>query len=242
MSLQINPQTDAVDPNELTYLISNHLLREMQAHFTSNEVKRVNVDVSPTVSQAKQKQDSGLAFSSDNDTPTHNDFAVSGDVFFVDSEGFEEVTDMREVGTAYLGQYEVDVLVEESFTGESGNEFLRCLQNAEDDALQNTNGISVTESDSSRDEEIIDNYLGSSYRSTDGDPIISQRLYVLASMFGVGFLLVALYVFKTRQVKKIDQENEIDAIENVSSGITKSLVSSTNIFQQLLCCILFRLM
>jgi len=63
--------------------------------------------------------------------------------------------------------------------------------------------------------EAFDNYLGSPDHLIDEDPIISNRLYVLAIMFGVGFMLAALYIFKTRRRRITDEANEAEGVHNI---------------------------
>eukprot|EP00579_Thalassiosira_antarctica_P014454 CAMPEP_0201945044 /NCGR_PEP_ID=MMETSP0903-20130614/53702_1 /ASSEMBLY_ACC=CAM_ASM_000552 /TAXON_ID=420261 /ORGANISM="Thalassiosira antarctica, Strain CCMP982" /LENGTH=1013 /DNA_ID=CAMNT_0048488103 /DNA_START=143 /DNA_END=3185 /DNA_ORIENTATION=+ len=194
LSLQTAPQTNAVDTNELTYLVSNHLLEEMQANFTSTEVTRVNVDISLTSSQLRRLEEDGLEFASDNAASKEHDFTVSGKAYFVGS--FIPTTD------------ELDVVIQESFEEESGNEFVHSLQNAEDAGLQSTRSFSVSESANSEDP-----FVASYLTSNDEDPIVSDHLYVLAIVFGVGFVLVAMYVFKTRRGKRIELENAKNDLE-----------------------------
>ena len=176
----------------------------MQANFTSTEVTRVNVDISPISSQRRRLKEVGLAFASDNAASKEHDFAVSGKAYFVGS--FIPTTD------------ELNLVVGESFVGESGDEFVNSLQNAEDAGLQSTRSFSVSEPTISRDNETIaENYLGSTDRSNDEDPIVGDRLYVLGIVFGVGFVLLAMYVFKTRRGRRIEREDEMDDVDDVSA-------------------------
>ena len=59
------------------------------------------------------------------------------------------------------------------------------------------------------DEEIQESYLTS---PEGNDPIVSDRLYVLAIVFGVGLLLVAIYVFKARRGRRIEREKERNSV------------------------------
>lgn len=199
MSLETSPETTSVDNNELTSLVSDHLMKEMQANFTNAEVTRVNADVSPISPQAEPLQQEGLAFFSDKPVSTQTEFVVSGKVFFS--------------GSSMPTTEELDDVTQKSFTGDSGYEFLASLQNAEDAGLQSTSSISVSESGVSQEGgELFENFLG----SRDGgsaveDPLVGQPFKVLIVVFTVGFVLVAMYVFKTRRGRMIEQEDEMNA-------------------------------
>merc|ERR1712194_312531 len=99
----------------------------------------------------------------------------------------------------------------------SGGKLLSSLQNAEDAGLKQTTGILVSEPSTGVEYrgEAFDNYLGSPDHLIDEDPIISNRLYVLAIMFGVGFMLAALYIFKTRRRRITDEANEAEGVNNI---------------------------
>lgn len=194
MSLQSDPGVDTIDTNELTYLTSDHLLNEIQSNFSSSGVTRVNIDVSPITSQLRHLQD-GLAFSLNSSAFEEHKFSVSGNVYF-SSSSMPTTEDLDEV-------------IQKSFEEKSGDMFVHALQNAEDPGLQLTRSVFVSEPDR-QEREIIGNYLPPTNDNPSGeDPLVGSPLYVFGIVFGVGFLLVAMYVFKTRW-KKLEVENETD--------------------------------
>jgi len=196
MSLQTSPQTDSVDSDEITYLVSIHLLRKMQATLTSSEVTRVDVDVSPIPSQ--RRLEDGLAFASDNYLSKEHEFTVNGTAYLA--------------GPVVPTTEELTQEVFEVFEGESGDEFFHSLQNAEDAGLQSTRSFSVSEPDNSSQDGVPDaNYLPA---PGEENPVVTDKMYLIGIVFVVGFALVALYVFKTRRVKKIQRESE----ENIDDG------------------------
>jgi len=198
MTLQTAPQTETVDVDELSYLISSHLLTEMQTKFTDAEVTNVYVNVSSVSDQRRQIQQTGLVFASDVAKPKEHDFQVSGEAHFAGSSPTLE---------------NLDSVTKESFEGVNGNMFVRSLQNAEDSRLQSTRSVSVEKTNepaNSEKGEISESYLP----SVTEDPIVGDPLYVLGIVFGVGFILVAMYVMKTRRGRKIELENEMNAAED----------------------------
>ncbi|KAL7530655.1 hypothetical protein ACHAXR_007826 [Thalassiosira sp. AJA248-18] len=220
LSLQTAPQTNAIDTDELTSIASSHLLKETQTNFANTEVTRVNVNISSIPSRRRRRLQAGLAFSSDNGVSKEHEFAVSGQAYFADSS--MPTTD------------ELDAVAQESFEGESGDEFIYSLQNAEDSGLQSTRSISV-DLPSESNGEIFASHLGTSDEGvTDGDPIVGQPLYVLGVVFGVGFLLVAMYVFKTRRgrINQLDG-NAVDEV-SVFQSYCASDIFTRHLFSQLL--------
>mmetsp|Transcript_12887 Transcript_12887/g.27980 ORF Transcript_12887/g.27980 Transcript_12887/m.27980 type:complete len:401 (-) Transcript_12887:1869-3071(-) len=80
LSLQTSPLTNTVDSDELGYLVSSHLLKEMQARFTSVEATKVDVDLS--LISSRRLQQTGLVFLGDMADPKEHAFAVNGKTYF----------------------------------------------------------------------------------------------------------------------------------------------------------------
>jgi len=205
LSLQTSPLTNTVDSDELGYLVSSHLLKEMQARFTSVEATKVDVDLS--LISSRRLQQTGLVFLGDMADPKEHAFAVNGKTYFE--------------GSTVPTLETIDIVTQESF----GDEFVRSLQFAEDAGLQSTSSVSVdmsSEPASMEENKMVESYLGSNH----DDPIVSSKLYFLAIFFGVGFLLVAMYVMKTQRARKIELENERtavldDIIDEESQSVTE---------------------
>lgn len=200
LTLHTDLATNSLDSNELSFLVSDHLLREMEAGMTSADVTRVSVTVSPmSYLRGRQRQLS----SAESETKDFH-FVVSGNAYFA--------------GAVIPTTETLDDVSQESFEDESGSEFLRSLQNAEDAGLRSTKAIST---DMTRIEEgqIVDNYLGAT--TNEDDPLFGGKFYIMSLVFGIGFLLVALYIFKTRRVKSL-RENNDDFIDEVSEAFHES--------------------
>jgi len=195
MTLQTAPETSTVDTDELSYLLSRHLLKEMQTKDTSAEVTRVNVDIAADISSA-HSQSRNLQVAFGHIPSKDHAFAISGEAYFAGSLTEDLVS-----------------MIQESFEGDSEDEFVRSLQNAEDAGLQSTKSILVhISSETVIVEErgkMIENRLGSINGTPEGDPIVSNKLYVLAIVFSVGFALVAMYVFKTRRGRINREETNV---------------------------------
>ena len=204
MTLQTAPQTEEVDTNELSFLISDHLLEEIKAAFPDADVTGVDVDVSPISNRrSRVLQQTGLVFAADIAEPKQHDLEVSGDVYF-------EGTSVPTLGT-------LDIMAQDSFEGEKGDNFIRSLQYAEDAGLQSARSVSVDTLDDEPVEMESVELLESRLPTVMDDPIAGEPLYVLVIVFGVGFILVAMYVVKTRRGRRLELENELNVMEEVVS-------------------------
>ena len=207
MSVEISPftltletESDTVDANELAYLVNAHLLEEMQSELSSVETTSVDVTVTPIADD----EIPGLMFAGDN----MREFEVTGTASFT--------------GSAVPTSETLNEVIQESFEGSSGEEFVSDLQNAEDEGLQSTQTIStdITTSEtisSEKEEEATSEDMGveiveSNLNVVSDDPVASKELWMIVLVFAVGLLLVALYVVKTRRGRKME-ENEVNAGE-----------------------------
>ena len=105
-------------------------------------------------------------------------------------------------------------MTRESFTGGSGEEFVRSLQNANDDGLESIRSVSVVKSSSSEDEskDVVMSQL-----VEQDDPVTTRRTtsspwYMLCIVFSVGLLLVAMHVMKTYFGAK-SSDDEVSSIQ-----------------------------
>ena len=152
-----------IDSDELELIVSNHVLKEIQSELSSLEVTRVSVSVS---------------------------FATS----------FDDESVYKVIGNTYMAGHEMylptsetlDTVVQESFVGEKGDEFLQSLQNAEDTGLQSTGWVRTSQIE---DEEIDQNEL---IMIDNDDPLAESELWIIGIVFGACFMLVSLYILKTR--------------------------------------------
>ena len=217
-TLTLEAESDTVDANELAYLVNAHLLEEMQSELSSTETSSVDVTVTPL----SVDEIPGLMFVGDN----MREFEVTGTASFT--------------GSAKPTSETLNEVIQESFEGSSGEEFVSDLQNAEDEGLQSTQTIStdITTSEtisSEKEEEVATSedmgveFVESNLDVVSDDPVASKELWMIVLVFAVGLLLVALYVVKTRRGRKMEQ-NEVNAVE-VS-------VESYNCYHFLHCCLM----
>ena len=183
LKLVTGPQTSSVDTDELNAIMASHLQKEIQSSFSDSDVAGVDLDVSAVTRRLRRRQllQDGLGFASDNGVREH-DFEVYGTAHF----GTSSIPTADDLSAA----------TQRSFEGDGGNEFANLLQNAEDAGLKSTRSISAATSDVP-DGDISENFLGV---STD-DPVAGQPMYIFGIVFGVGLLLVALYVYTTRKAR-----------------------------------------
>lgn len=171
ISLIADPQTQAVDINELTLFVLNHLLTAMKDERLSIEGSSSYVLVSPVPKNHEQPQG------------THQGFIFTGLFYFSG--------DPDSVPTVAL----LDTVAQRAFAGENGKQFVHTLQNAEDVGLQSTRSVSAVASSESN--EVEDVVVESTLNSADANPIAINRWYVLAIVFGIGLLLIAMKVAKS---------------------------------------------
>lgn len=171
ISLITDPRTQAVDINELTLLVLNHLLKEMMDELLPIEGSSSYVLVSPVPEKLEQPQE------------THQGFIFTGLFYFSG--------DPDSVPTVAM----LDTVARQAFAGENSKQFVHTLQNAEDVGLQSTRSVSAVASSESN--EVEDVVVESTLNSADADPIAINSWYVLAIVFGIGLLLIAMKVAKS---------------------------------------------
>ena len=210
LTLETDSQANTVDTTELSYLVSQHLLKEMQVQLPSVDTTNVDATVTSIANTKRGRYlQSGLMFLTDKAAaPEEYEFEVTGEAYF--AEGSEVPTSES-----------LETVTQESFVGASGSEFVNSLQNAEDTGLQSTRSISVDMSDEDDSAQkssggtegtIMESYLGAT--SKNDDPLTGYPLYVLVVVFSVGLMLVGLYVVKTRKGRRLALENEMNAADS----------------------------
>ena len=193
LSLQTAPGTNTVDTLELKDLVSIHLLETMEAALKSFETTKLDMNVTSISGQPSRRlQPSGLIFASDNTTTNTLDFTLSGIAYFS--------------GSSVPSVKALDSVTLESFSGKSGDEFVHSLQNAEDAGLRSTRSV---DAEISNNEEV--NIVNQLTQAEDDDEVGNKRLSLLAIVFGVGLLLVAMHVMKSRRARKVELENRENA-------------------------------
>ncbi|KAL7544973.1 hypothetical protein ACHAWF_008342 [Thalassiosira exigua] len=183
LRLLTNPVTDSIDKDELSSILSAHLLNEMQSTFTSAEVRRIKVAMEPW-GRSRMRQlnhrvrllRKELESDSEDVQGTVHQFTVSGSAYLA--------------GSSLPATKEVDAVIFASFDGVSGQELMHSLEKANDGGLQSVWSISVSEPTNNDGGDM--NYLVS-YDEVDQR---SKPMYIFGILFGVGFLLVAIYFLK----------------------------------------------
>ncbi|KAL9181127.1 hypothetical protein ACHAXT_009932 [Thalassiosira profunda] len=191
-TLSLQTTSEEVDDSELTSLVSSHVLEAAKESFGEATVSSVDVDVTPISSEPVRRLQEGLNF-----LLTSHEFEVSGTTYFAD-------------GAVAPTADELDAAVQGSFEGDAGDSFVASLKSVEDPGLQSTTSISVSEEPTTSDSlEVVSSKLGAN--SVEDDSLVGTPLYVLGIVFGVGALLVAMYVFNTRG-KKNERQNEMNSV------------------------------
>jgi hypothetical protein len=182
--LTTDPQTKSIDADELGFFILNHLLKEMEEKFPSNDGSSSYILVSPVLDKLRHLQEVA-----DDGSIIANEFGFvfSGVLSFSgDSAPSAEVLDNS---------------TRESFAGESGDAFVRSLQDASDAGLKSTRSVSVVaSSEGSKEVDSLQNELKSS--TSDDDLYATKRWNILTIVFSVGLVLIAMHVMKTRRDRK----------------------------------------
>lgn len=203
LSIQTHPGTYNVDTRELKDLVSIHLLETMEAALISFEVTKVDFNITQLSGQpSRHLQPSGLIFASDSNTTNVFNFILNGVVYFI--------------GSSVPTVKALDMVILESFAGKSGDEFVHSLQNAEDSGLRTARSfVAEASSETSHNDEItlVENQLN----QTDDDTVGNRRMSLLAIVFGVGLVLVAMHVMKTRRGRKSGQEKQDVMYDDVSA-------------------------
>lgn len=169
------------------------------------EATRIDVNVTSLSNDGRRLQEpTGLIFASDHNSTNDFGFEASGVAHFRGSS----------IPTAEA----VYNLTLESFVGKSGDEFVHSLQNAEDIGLQSTRSVSADTSRAVLDKDKVD-VAENRLELTDDSPTGTKRWSLLAIVFGVGLVLVAMHVMKTRRGRMIerDQQREYVVHDDVSA-------------------------
>ncbi len=192
-------QIESVD--ELTMFILNHLLKEMEERLLPIEGSSNYVLVSP-VPTLVPPQGTPLESSADIELR----FVFIG-LFYFSGDSVPTVEMLDDVAR-------------EAFAGEHGEEFVRSLQNAKDIGLRSARSVSTAASRKSKEGDVVENTL----ESANNNPTFINRWYILAIIFSVGLLLIAIKVLKTFYA-----ESEVP---DVSSGFYYSDNSRSHYFSK----------
>ncbi|KAL3766664.1 hypothetical protein ACHAWU_003420 [Discostella pseudostelligera] len=207
LSLQTHPGTDTVDTQELKVLVSKHLQTTMETAFRSADVMKLDINITRVPNQPNRRlQATGLIFADDNTTTNKFDFETSGIAYFS--------------GSSVPNMEALDRVTLESFAGARGDEFVHSLRNAEDPGLRSTRTVDAeTEISNNEEVETVDKLLN---QTDDVSVGTDKRLSLLAIVFGVGLLLVAMHVMKTRRGRRIEREKRMNAMNDDIIGDEES--------------------
>lgn len=168
--------------DELDDILSEHLLRQMQAKPSTSQATKVNINLNKISSIGRRLQ------TLDGTETEDFDISVDGDVYFVGDD--IPTTD------------EIDEVNEASFDAENGSQFVDALQKAEDPALRSIESISVPFVPSNS-EDLQEDYLRNEEEPSKTSA--NNALYILIVVFFVGILLVAVFVHRTRVERRSRQ-------------------------------------
>jgi hypothetical protein len=139
IALRADPQTESIDFVELRFFILHHILNKLEEEFPSIDGSSSYVIISSVVlDNIRRLQQTETDSDSNSDVTLEFGIAISGVVSFS--------------GDSTLSAGELDDVTRESFVGASGEDFVRSLQNANDDGLESIRSVSVVKSSSSEDE------------------------------------------------------------------------------------------
>ena len=201
IALRADPQTESIDFVELRFFILHHILNKLEEEFPSIDGSSSYVIISSVVlDNIRRLQQTETDSDSNSDVTLEFGIAISGVVSFS--------------GDSAPSAEELDDVTRESFTGGSGEEFVRSLQNANDDGLESIRSVSVVKSSSSEDES--KNVVMSQLVEQD-DQVTTRRTtsspwYMLCIVFSVGLVLVAMHVMKTYFGAK-SADDEVSSIQ-----------------------------
>lgn len=197
-SLFLTTDEAEVDMDELDSILSNHLLQQMQSNLPkSTEVAKVDLLLTDiTTSERKLKKD---VKAEDEAVTATREISVSGEAYFA--------------GAALPTTDQVDEVINSSFEGDAGEEFVQDLLSADDPGLQSTVGISVPLDTS--ESVFHEGYLYSQEKSAPTENS-KTPLYIVGALFVVGLLLIAAYVHKTRHTRQSREPGAVDDFVEVS--------------------------
>jgi hypothetical protein len=205
IALRADPQTESIDFVELRFFILHHILNKLEEEFPSIDGSSSYVIISSVVLDSiRRLQQTETDSDSNSDVTLEFGIAISGVVSFS--------------GDPTLSAGELDDVTRESFVGASGEDFVRSLQNANDDGLESIRSVSVVKSSSSEDES--KNVVMSQLVEQD-DLVTTRRTtsspwYMLCIVFSVGLVLVAMHVMKTYLGAK-SSDDEVSCIQFLMS-------------------------
>mmetsp|Transcript_11617 Transcript_11617/g.24439 ORF Transcript_11617/g.24439 Transcript_11617/m.24439 type:complete len:799 (+) Transcript_11617:253-2649(+) len=175
--LYMTMRAESEDPNidELDDIVSEHLLRQMQAKPSTSQATKVSINLKKISSIGRRLQ------TLDGTETEDFDISVDGDVYFV--------------GDDIPTTEEIDEVNQASFDAEKGTQFIDGLQKAEDPSLRSIESISVPFVPS-KSEDLQEDYLRNEEEPSQTSA--NNALYILIVVFFVGILLVAVFVHRTR--------------------------------------------